>query len=117
MDKNEINLKSPKKSPDFKRYWNLYAESIALRENFKTGHLKNLEILCDLLVDYDNLTNFVNENGFSYETSGRYGHQQKMHVEVSIRQKTIGQIKDFCKLLDITLAKDQSLNEDDDDEF
>lgn len=112
---NKTN-KSPKKDPKFKKYYEMYIDQIQDRENYKEGHLVQLRILIDLLIDYDELTNFVRENGWSYTTESRNGVQNKPYSEVAQRQKTINQIRDYSKLLGITLAKDTDTGEDEEDD-
>lgn len=107
MEDKEINLKAPKKSPEHKAYWNRFIHHIAKRDNFKESHLTQLSILCDLLVNYDRCAAFVEEEGFVYESVGRNGMQRKNHPETDLMGKYTTQIKDYSKLLDITLSKDK----------
>lgn len=109
-------FKPPKKDADFVRYWKLYIDNIVERENFKQSHLKTLEILVDMLLEYDELTKFIKDNGYTYVSEGRNGIQSKPHPEVSIREGKIAKIKDYCKLLDITLMKDKPVEEEDEDD-
>lgn len=102
----------PKKDKLFKKHWNILIKSVEKRENFNATHLKQLEILVDLIIDYDSLTEFVRTNGSTYESRTQYGFTYKKYPEVELRQKTIIYIKDYCKLLDVTLAKDVTIKEE-----
>lgn len=101
----------PKKDKNFKKHWNILIKSIENRDNFNATHLKQLEILVDLIIDYDNFTEFVKTKGNTYECTTQFGSTHKKYPEVELRQKTITYIKDYCKLLDVTLAKDVTVKE------
>lgn len=116
MENIEKYLKAPKKGANFKKYWEQYIHNIVERENFKASHVKTLEILVDMLCEYDILTEYIAQNGYTYASEGRNGMQVKPHPEVSIRENKIAKIKDYCKLLDITLTKDTPNDEDGDDD-
>lgn len=47
-----------------------------------------------------------------YHNTGRYGHSIKPHPALQMRQKTVSEIRAYSKLLDLVLAKDNSLNEE-----
>jgi len=83
--------------------WRIFCTEITQRDNFKEGHLKAVEILCDLLEEYETLTKFVKENGYSFQ--GPEG--PKPYPEISIRNKISQNIVQYCKLLDIKLSKDK----------
>jgi phage terminase small subunit len=83
--------------------WRIFCTEITQRDNFKESHLKTVEILCDLLEEYEKLTLFVKENGYSFK--GPEG--PKPFPEVSIRNKISQNIVQYCKLLDIKLSKDK----------
>ena len=100
------NFRAPKgKEKEFKKYWDLFLPQVTDRDNFHTSHLQQLEILCDLYVDYHILTNFVRENGYSFVTEGRYGETSRPHVEVQVRQKVVSEIRAYSKLLGLLLEK------------
>lgn len=102
---------APKDDKEFVKYWDRYLPKVIKRENFHESHLDQLEILCDLYLDYHELTKFIKKNGYSYEGDGRYGKSSNEYKEVSIRQKIIGEIRHFSKLLDLVLNKDQDKKE------
>jgi len=101
-----VSIQAPKKDENFRRYWNILIKDVENRDNFKLAHIKQLEVLVDLLLDYDLFTTFLREKGSSYESRTQYGVTYKKFPEVEMRQKTIASIKDYCKLLGITLTKD-----------
>ena len=117
MDDKELlkKYKPPVKGKEFKKYWVKLLPSVIGRDNFNDGHLKNLEILCSLYVDYDYLADRIKEEGFSYETEGRFGLQKKLNPEVGERKIVLAEIRQYSRLLDVVLKKDDSDKPDDDD--
>ena len=103
---------SPHKLKRFKDYWERFIVNVADRDNFNTNHLKNLEILCQLYVDYDLLTEAIKKDGFSYEADTRYGIQIKTRPEVKLKTDLLSEIRQFSKLLGIELNKDQTVNDE-----
>ena len=93
------------KNKDFIRYWDIFLPQVTERDNFHISHLQQLEILCDLYVDYHALTNYVRENGYSFKSDGRYGENYRPHVEVQVRQKVVAEIRAYSKLLGLILDK------------
>lgn len=98
---------SPVKSKEFKVYWNKLVESITERGNFREGHLKNMEILCTLYVEYDKLTDVISRLGYTYEAHGRYGTQIKTRPEVQERIKILAEIRQYSRLMGVVLGKDE----------
>jgi len=99
---------APKSHPIFVKVWNDFIENIAGRENFKTGHLNSLEILCELYVEYDNLKKFLEKKGRSYKAQSRMGTIWKFYPEVAQLNTVQSQIKEYMKMLGLLLKKDHS---------
>jgi len=113
-----LNLKSPRKDPSFKYYWDLIIPDIKDRENLKPSHLQQLRILCDLYVEYDILKETIELTGRTYISTGRNGMQIKPVPEISLITKTIADIRNYSKSLGIVLADDKTTNqEEEDDDF
>lgn len=108
-------------SQAWKDNWKIFVDEISVRDNFKESHLRTLEILCDLLEEYTKLSDFVKENGYSYESCTKEGVTWKKFPEAEMRQKCVSNISMYCKLLDLKLFKDkanepdQKVNEWEDD--
>lgn len=112
------NIRAPQgKEKEFKKYWDLFLPQVKDRDNFHTSHLQQLEILCDLYVDYHNLTKFVREKGYSFMCDGRYGQTSRPFVEVQTRQKVIGEIRAYSKMLGLLLEKSGTIPDNDVDEW
>lgn len=111
-----MNIKPPRKDPEFVKLWNIYIDDVSKRQNFKESHINQLKILIDAMLDYEALRNFVKEHGFSYSADTKYGPCQKKFAEVDLMHKTMVIVKDYCKALDIKLNKDESLNDNEDDD-
>ena len=96
----------PRKHPRFREIWMQFIDSISGRDNFKAGHLRTFEILCDLYVEYDELRAFIRKRGRSYKSIGRQGVQWKYYPEVEQLNKVQAQIKSYMIMLGLTLKKD-----------
>ena len=109
--------KAPKAaSKEFRSYWNTFIVTIASRDNFAKHHMKNLEILCNMYVEYDRMTEIIKEEGFSYISEGRNGIQKKLNPEYIERNKLLAEIRQFSRLLDIVPTKDQAMPSDSEDD-
>ena len=95
----------------FKKYWDKFILSAIERDNFSSYHLKNLEILCTLYVEYDELTEVIQVEGYSFVSEGRYGVQRKTLPELTERGKILAEIRQYSRMLGILLSKDQKFNE------
>jgi hypothetical protein len=111
------NFRAPVDDSVFKKYWDLFLPKVVERDNFHVSHLQQLEILCNLYLDYVRLNDFVKVNGYSFMTSGRYGETSRPHVETQLLTKVLAEIRHYSKLLDLILAKDTGPKEDDSDEW
>ncbi len=96
----------PKKHPEYRDTWMKYIDSVARRENFHTGHLEALKILCDLHVEYFELGEWIRKNGRSYCSVGRQGEVWKLYPEVGLYSKVNAQIKEYMKLLGLSPKRD-----------
>lgn len=111
------NFPAPKDDVSFQKYWNKFLPKVTSRENFHESHLDQLEILCDLYIDYHNLTQFIKENGYSYMSDGRYGESYREYREVTIRQKVVSEIRAYSKLLGLVLEKDKDTGDRNENEW
>jgi hypothetical protein len=95
----------PRTSKKFVEFWHIYLPQLVERENFHEGQLKILEVFINNLLEYDLLTDFIQKNGYTYESSTSQGIIMKKYEEVSIRDKIMGFIRDYSKMLDIKPSK------------
>jgi len=105
----KLKYPPPKVHPTFRKMWGGYIDSIVERENFKEAHLTQLEILCDLHVEYEQLQAFIRKNGRSYKVVGRAGSIWKLFPEVLHLSKVAGQIQTYMKMMGLVLKKDSSV--------
>jgi len=101
----------PKKSNKaFVSFWTKFIEDVRHRDNLKPTHLHHLSILCDLCVEYDELLDSLDLEGRTYESVGRNGRQIKMRPEVDHLKKVTSEIRNYSKMLKLTLMDDKKLN-------
>ena len=105
------NFPAPKSTELFIKYWDKYLPKVISRENFHEAHLDQLAVLCDLYIEYHDLTEFIKENGYTYESDGRYGEAHKEFPQVKIRQKVISELRQYSKQLGLVLEKDNEKNQ------
>ena len=98
----------PKRHPKFRRIWGQFIDGIINRDNFNVGYLNSLEILCDLFVEYEELSAFIRKTGRSYQTFGRSGMIWKLYPEVGQLKSVQHQINVYMKQLGLILKKDES---------
>ncbi len=101
---------SPKpKDKEFTRRWDIMAEEVASRPNFKPAHFLQLEILCNLYCEYDYLTDILDFEGPTFKTEGgRNGPQERTRPEVSQRNVVISEIRQYNKLLGFEIVKTEA---------
>jgi phage terminase small subunit len=98
----------PKNNPLFRNKWMRFIDGLVARDNFKTGHLDALEILCDLYVEYDELQETIRCEGRTYECISRHGKSIKLRPEVSQLERCKANISSFTLRLGLFPKKDHS---------
>lgn len=96
----------PSNNPLFREKWMLFINNVTSRDNFHVGHLETLKVFCELLVEYAEIKEFLEENGRSYCSIGRSGEVWRLYPEVQHLKKVESSIKDYSKLMDLVLKKD-----------
>ena len=86
----------------FKQQWKKLIEIVSSKENLHDNLFDQLSILCDLYQEYHDLSEYIKENGYSYETVSRNGSQIKKYPEVEQRNKTLSEIRMYSKMLGVT---------------
>ena len=116
-------LKFPSPKPEkesFCRYWNQILPDIQDRENLKPSHLIQLSVLCDLMVEYDELVEIISIEGRTYWSTGRNGDQLKLRPEVQQVNRVLSEVRNYSKILGLLLFKDTKTTletEEDEDDF
>lgn len=104
---NTINFTCPRKEDEkFSRYWEIFVEDIQHRENIKKSHLLQLEVLCDLMLEYDTLKEEIKIYGRVYISVGRNGEQVKLRPEVTQMNRVVAEIRAYSAMLGLRLVKD-----------
>lgn len=94
----------PRPSLEFRTYWKAYIEELATKPGFKKIFLYQLEIICALHVENDQLSKFIRTRGHTYETTGRQGRQVKTYPEVGQRNLILREIASYSKALGLTIG-------------
>lgn len=115
--KKELKFPPPKQNPIFVRKWSLLLDSVVERDNFRKGHLLSLEILCDMYVEYEQISEFLRVNGQTYEADGRQGRIFRTFPQVGQMNKLKLEIRNYLRLLGLVLAKDMGKEDPDKDEW
>lgn len=115
----ELNMESPRKEPSFKRYWDNFIGDIKDRPNLKPSHLWQLQVLCDLCVEYDDLREIISLTGRTVSNGGgRNGNVSHIVPEVLQLNKVLIEIRNYSRMLDLVLVKDTKTKaEEEDNEF
>jgi len=111
----DLDLTSPRGDKTFTLYWNRFIGDIKDRPNLKPSHLWQLQVLCDLCVEYDELREIISLTGRTYSNgAGRNGDQLKLTPEVVQLNKVIGEIRHYSNMLDLVLYEDKKVKEEED---
>ena len=112
MTKTKLPSSPKDKEKVFKRNWKKLIEKVTSRENYHDGHLSQLEILCDLLQEYHDLSETIKKEGFTFESSGRYGTQKRIHPAVTQKNKVVSEVRQYAKILELTISKVEAEDQD-----
>ena len=93
----------PRNSEIFQAKWKLFLPKIVRRQNFSQAHLAQLEVLCDLFVEYANLRDVVDMTGHTYKTPDGL---VKQYPEVPQMNACRNQIVYYTRMLGLLLTKD-----------
>lgn len=105
---DKLEYPPPSKNPQFRKIWATGIANITRRENFDASHLSLFETYCSLLVTLRTLDEFILKNGQTYRVVTLTGDSRRTHPEVLERGKTITQIAQYAKILDLLPKKDKS---------
>jgi phage terminase small subunit len=112
-----MNLESPKKQNKlFTKYWDTLIVSVKDKPSFSEAHLYQLEVLCDLYVEYDNLSKSIDEDGYVITNISKSGEITKISPYVSQKNTTVRLIKDYSATLGLELAKEKVKEEGNEEE-
>ncbi len=94
----------PKQNKIFRTKWRDFISNLADRKDFQEHLLSQLEILCDLYVEYEELSKFLRTHGYTYEAYGRQGKIFRTFPQVSQLNKVKADIKIYSKSLGLTTS-------------
>ena len=102
----------PSKTPRYKRLWATHLKDIKNRDNLKETHLLQMDILCKLYIEADELMALIDIHGRTYEVIGRNGNQIKPRPEYQMLQRCYSEIKNYSKMLGLVLVKDTATKDE-----
>ncbi len=105
---DELEYPPPSRDAAFRKIWGSGIHNITQRENFDETHLSLFETYCSLLTTLRSLDEFISKNGQTYRVVTLTGESRRPHPEILERNKTITQIAQYAKLLDLLPKKDKS---------
>jgi phage terminase small subunit len=104
--KKIVNYKPPRAQKTFCEKWKLFLPQIVNRDNFTESHLSQLEILCSLYEEFENLTDAIDREGYTYESvTNAGGVIIKARPEVAQLNTCRTQIAIYTRMLGLTLVK------------
>ncbi len=98
----------------FVKYWDMFLEDVRHRDNIKRSHLVQLEVLCDLMIEYEILKEEIKIHGRVYYSVGRNGDQCKLRPEVTQLNRVFSEIRNYSRMLGLVLVKDTTSSEKED---
>lgn len=104
---DDLPYPPPSKNKTFRELWARGIENITNRDNFDETHLTLFETYCHCLVNLRRLDEFIMQNGQTYRVVTVTGEIRRTHPEVLERNKTVSQIAQYAKLLDLLPSKDK----------
>lgn len=105
---DDLEYPPPSKNKAFRKVWAQGIKNITSRENFDDSHLSLFETYCSLIVTLRRLDEFIMDNGQTYRVTTITGESRRTHPEVLERNKTVSQIAQYARLLDLLPKKDTS---------
>lgn len=97
----------PRKNKIFRTKWMEFIDNVVSRDSFKRAHLETLTLLCDMYVEYEELSKILRIQGRTYKTVTRLGEHLKMHPATSHIDKVRANISKYTRLLDLFPKKDK----------
>ena len=113
---SKMKYPPPRRDPVFRRYWGKFIHNVIGRESFKEAQLAALEVLCDLYVEYDDITSIIRKEGRTYETVSRWGKTRRMHPAVAQLDRVRANIRAYTKQLDLFPKRDTADGGDGEDD-
>ena len=96
----------PKTNPIYVRYWTIFIEEIAGRDNFQFSQLFMLENLCDMYVEKQRLEDILDLTGYTYDAGeGRNGYQIKPRPETALLNRVRAEIRNYHKSLGLAVKE------------
>lgn len=97
----------PRKNKIFRAKWMEFIDNVTSRDSFKRAHLETLTLLCDMYVEYEELSKILRTQGRTYKTVTRLGEHLKMHPATAHIDKVRANISKYTRLLDLFPKKDK----------
>lgn len=105
---DDLEYPPPSRNKEFRKIWAAGIKNITSRSNFDESHLEIFETYCSLIVTRRSLDEFIMKNGQTFRIHTLTGEVRRTYPEVLERNKTITQIAQYAKILDLLPKKDNS---------
>lgn len=105
---DDLEYPPPSRNKSFREIWARGIENISSRENFDPSHLGLYETYCHLLVNMRRLDQFIAKNGQTFRVVTVTGENRRTYPEVMEKNKTVTQIAQYAKLLDLLPKRDKA---------
>lgn len=96
---SKLKYPPPRKDPVFRKHWTDLIDLLPKKPSI--AQLKTLEVLCQLYIDYDNLTEFLRVNGRAFKVVTRFSTFRKPHPEVAQLEKVRNGIRGYTAKLNL----------------
>jgi phage terminase small subunit len=102
---NEIKKYPPPKTETiYVKMWNYLLPDIVQRKKFKEIHLHQLEMLCEMYVDHEMLSEFIRKHGHSYKLHG-VNQGYRAYPQVAQLNKVRTEIRYYSTLLGLVISR------------
>jgi phage terminase small subunit len=107
----------PRTTVIFMQKWFQLIDDVVRSPMFKKSHLSQLEMLCEMHEDLENVMTFVRQHGYSYMCMNANTRQSKAYPEVAIANKLRTEIRNTYKQLGLGSGKEIALPDSGDDDW
>lgn len=117
----KLKYPPPRNNPVFRRYWGLFHDAVVTRPGFNVISLATLQLLCDLYVEIEDVTESIRKIGMTHEVITVTGKMRRVNPEVAVLQGLRSQVQKVSSNLDLYPTKSKkvgkTMDPEDDNEW